>query len=111
MTLTHVPLGAAHPLILFGSVAVVGFLTVGVVGVNLWQFSRYLDARRHEGDSSGTAKAAWIVSLVAWWTGPLVLIGAPVAIIMAVVAMQRPPHQPTTIAARMAIGNSVWIFV
>jgi len=51
--------------ILIGTVtaALIGFLVLPALAVNLWQLIRYLDLSRVKGPAKGIALAAWIVFL------------------------------------------------
>ncbi|HSZ55264.1 MAG TPA: hypothetical protein VK797_06360 [Tepidisphaeraceae bacterium] len=96
--------------ILIGTVtaALIGFLVLPALAVNLWQLIRYLDLSRVKGPAKGIALAAWIVSFVVWWTGPLILIGAPIAIVLSII-QRRASLESSRLAANMAIFNGVFI--
>lgn len=101
-----------------GSRHVIGFTLVGIIallvlpalGLNIWQMIRYSALSKLHGPASGGAKAAWIVSVVAWWTGPLILIGAPLGIVLGVIHL-RSRSETSRLAASMAVFNGVFISV
>jgi hypothetical protein len=96
--------------ILFGTIAsaLIGFLVLPALAVNVWQLIRYITLSKVKGPATGIAAAAWIISFAVWWTGPLILIGAPVAIVLGV-TQRRVGAETTRLAVKMAIFNGVFI--
>ena len=78
------------------------------LAINVRQLVRWVTMSRVKGPATGVATAARILSFAVWWTGPLILIGAPVAIALGVVQRRAGPES-TRLAAIMAIFNGVFI--
>jgi hypothetical protein len=104
--------GATHYVLLMVLTwLIVGTLTVAVAGVNIWQLVSYQSQAKLVGPASTLAKAAWIVSLACWFTGPLVVIGAPIGILLGALQFRGGHLATDRIAGRMAVLNGIWIIL
>jgi hypothetical protein len=107
---TNPAIGATHYVLLIVLTwLIVGTLTVAVVGINIWQLVNYQSLAKLVGPARTLAKAAWIVSLACWFTGPLVVIGAPLGIVLGVLQFRGFRRATDQIAGRMAVLNGIWI--
>jgi len=85
-----------------------GLITIAGLVLNVFELVRYLRLAKVDGPGSRMAIASWIVSFASWWTGPLLLLAAPAAVVMGATQVRK-SHGPTHIAAMMAILNGAWI--
>jgi hypothetical protein len=95
---------------LVGSMCLVAFAAIALVVFNVLQLKTYMAVVAEGHSSAPLSKAAWIISLVSWWTGPLILLLAPLSIIFALVHV-RSVSLPTRIACKIAIMNAAFILV
>jgi len=79
--------------------------------LNVWQAVRYSAGSKSSEPASSRAKWAWIISVAAWWTGPLAILGAPIGIILGAVELQQSTGRATRLAARMAVFNGLWVLL
>ncbi len=93
---------------------IVALILLILVIWNLKALFGFLSIKEAEKRVSALALAAWTLSIISPWTGPLLLSATPLSLVLGVWAWLRLPRSPlsyrrSVIPARMAIVNSLGV--
>jgi hypothetical protein len=95
---------SVEPFILAGFASV--FIFVVLCLWNMKALLNFISVREEGKKVSALAVAAWLLSIVSPWAGPLLVIGTPLSFLMGIIAWIRLPREETLVPPTPSYDNS-----